>query len=152
MEILLEHNACVHHWLTMNSARGPSSKTLSKYTGTVHCRAYRFCSLNSGNLIACQNSTTILRIKDHWHKSNHNISSTWFTLSQSKLLDMLRNKKVTNAQEKKVNRNWLEVNLEDKDFKVAILNLLKLKENVYEELQENTFKAFENMKIINKWI
>lgn len=65
---------------------------------------------------------------------------------------MLRNKKVTNAQEKKVNRNWLEVNLEDKDFKVAILNLLKLKENVYEELQENTFKAFENMKIINKWI
>ena len=65
---------------------------------------------------------------------------------------MLRNKKVNNAQEKKVNRNWLEVNLEDKDFKVAILNLLKLKENVYEELQENTFKAFENMKIINKWI
>lgn len=65
---------------------------------------------------------------------------------------MLRNKKVTNAQEKKVNRNWLEVNLEDKDFKVAILNLLKLKENVYKELQENTFKAFENMKIINKWI
>ena len=65
---------------------------------------------------------------------------------------MLRNKKVTNAQEKKVNRNWLEVNLEDKDFKVAILNLLKLKENVYEELQENTFKAFENMNIINKWI
>ena len=42
------------------------------------------------------------------------------------------------------------MNLEDKDFKVAILNLLKLKENVYEELQENTFKAFENMKIINK--
>ena len=29
-------------------------------------------------------------------------------------------------------------------------DLLKLKENVYEELQENTFKAFENMKIINK--
>lgn len=44
------------------------------------------------------------------------------------------------------------MNLADKDFKVGILNLLKLKENIYEELEENTLKAFENMEIIIKEI
>ena len=44
------------------------------------------------------------------------------------------------------------MNLADKDFKVGILNLLKLKENIYKELEENTFKAFENTEIIIKQI
>lgn len=44
------------------------------------------------------------------------------------------------------------MNLADRDFKVAILNLLKLKKNIYKELEKNMSKELKDIKIMSKQI
>lgn len=65
---------------------------------------------------------------------------------------MQRRKKVINAQGKNSPQKLTQSGF-DEDFKVAILSLSKLKENIYKELEEDMFKelkTYGNIEIISK--